>query len=171
MQNRNLDLGQSNVGHGATGQELADVVVRRCVNAHLPRYLLTQDQALFFYLLFGIALTGLSGHLFGSGGVLVALPVSFFGLFVYCGLLGVFDIAPPFSEDENFAKEFAKPDHLRAMELELPPQEHALWSAKFRKHIKDGKAVTIQDLTDFANMLERERVNQTHLRAQQMIID
>lgn len=100
----------------------ADMVVRRCINAHLPRYRLCQNSALVIYVLISVAIFGLPARQGHAGYLLTSLLVCLCGTFPYCYLMRVFEIAP-FKEEVDPKKLFAAPHHLRAMELDLPPNE------------------------------------------------
>ncbi|BDT74015.1 hypothetical protein os4_35680 (plasmid) [Comamonadaceae bacterium OS-4] len=170
MNIKNMDLAQAGPLRQNAPEIPADMVVRRCINAHLPRYRLSQNSALVIYTLISVAVFGLLARQGNVGYMLAALPVCLCGAFPYCYLMGVFEIAP-FKEEVDPKKLFAAPHHMRAMELDLPPDEYGRWRDTFHMHLHRGAAVSIQDLIDFANKLEQERINQTHLRAQQMIFD
>jgi hypothetical protein len=171
MHIRKIDFGGSAGGHEATGQHLAEVVVRRCIDAHRDWFQLSSTGALAVCVMWaGATLPLMQWRLAGLGLMmwpLIGMPSAFMLLLLLQGL----GIAPSMDGVHSHWRKPAQPQHLRAMELELPQAAYALWTARFRQHVASGEPVTVENLVEFANALERERVNQNHLHAQQMIFD
>lgn len=65
----------------------------------------------------------------------------------------------------------ARPQHLRCMELNLPPRELQQWRKIFSRCVQTDTPVTVKDLVMFANSLRDERIRKADLRAQQVIFD
>ncbi|MDT8992794.1 hypothetical protein RQP54_18115 [Curvibacter sp. APW13] len=171
MQIRNYDPGASAADSGMPEPLLAEDVVRHCVDAHRDWYQLSTPMTLVVCLLWaGVSLPLMQWRFTGLS--LILWPfIGWSSAFILLLVLQGLGIAPSMEGEHSHWRKFAQAQHLRTMELELPQTAHALWNARFRQHITKGEPVTVKNLVEFANELERERVNQNHLRAQQMIID
>lgn len=149
----------------------AETVVRRCADAHRGRYQVSAGGAIALCLLVAFACAALMRAWLGTLGLIfspyIAIPV---GAVLHMAMQDL-GVAPGLDGSEGHWKEFAQPQLLRTMELDLPPRELAQWQAKFKAHIRSGEPVRVKDLLDFAAQLESSRINQAQLDAQQMIYD